>query len=64
MPKQRGTLSATPLKKAKSRPFLNLQLLRQKARLHRLVQKGLAPPGDKASLRAAGKQAVETFKKS
>lgn len=32
-------------------PILNQKLARKKARLHRIVRKGLAPPSDKASLR-------------
>jgi hypothetical protein len=44
------------------RPFLSLHIARQKARLHRIVQKGLAPPDDHASLRAAADQAVRDRK--
>ena len=34
------------------------RIARQKARLHRLVRKGLAPAGDKASMRALGNAAA------
>lgn len=58
MQRLRGAFSGTPIERANIRPFLDIHLARKKARLHRIVRKGLAPPGDKASLRAMGEQAI------
>lgn len=58
MQRLRGTYSAPPIESLNLRPFLNLHVARQKARLRKLVAAGLAPQGDKASLRAEAEQAA------
>jgi hypothetical protein len=59
----RGAFSATPIEKLNVRPIFNPGLARKMARLHRLKRKGLTPPGDKASLRAAAQWAIDNHDK-
>ncbi len=65
MDKLKGTGSTFSTSGKRWWPFqAHPDVARQAQRRHRIIRKGLAPAGDKASLRAAAEQAFATFRKS